>query len=126
MNYLLSPPSSPHSDSAFSFENQVTCGTCNETLGADWFCSNCHVKCNSCNRFLSQNEYCSRCWSFDPIQQQFLRKTFTSSFIDYYQSSSFRQNNAIMLTALPSPSNSTGSETNVLPNKSTYRHHRSL
>lgn len=125
MNYLLSPPSSPHSDSASLFENHATCGTCNEILGTDWFCSNCHVKCNSCNRFLSQNEYCSRCWSFDPINQQFLRKNFTSSLMSYYQSSSLRSNNAITLTALPSPSNSTGSDTNIHPNKST-RQHRSL
>lgn len=125
MNYLLSPPSSPYSDSDSSFENHVTCGACNEILGADWFCSNCHVKCNSCNRFLSQNEYCSRCWSFDPINQQFLRKDFASSFMNYYQSSSYRSNNAVILPALPSPSNSTGSETNINSNKMT-RNYRSL
>ncbi|CEP10932.1 hypothetical protein [Parasitella parasitica] len=125
MNYLLSPPSSPRSDSAPSFQDHVTCGTCDEILGADWFCSNCHVKCNSCNRFLNQNEYCSRCWSFDPIHQQFLRKNFTSSFINYYQSAPPRQPDAAMLTALPSPSNSTGSENNIHSNKVT-RNHRSL
>ncbi|KAL9541121.1 hypothetical protein MBANPS3_009296 [Mucor bainieri] len=82
-----------------------------------------------CNRFLSHNEYCSRCWSFDPVHQQFSRKNFTSSFMNYFRSASFRQNNGTMLTALPSPSNSTGSETNMVPNKSTTtptRHHRSL
>jgi hypothetical protein len=107
MNYFPSPPNSPYLQS-FLIPNQqqqqqndhVVCGACNKSLGADWFCSDCHRKCNSCNRFLGQNEYCTRCWFFDPVNQQFSRK-----INKYY----YYQPPVSHFTGLPSPSNSTGS-----------------
>lgn len=102
MNYFPSPPNSPYLES-FSIHQQqvdhVICGACNKSLGADWYCSDCHQKCITCNRFLGQDEYCTRCWSFDPVSQQFSRKL--NSYYYYQPTSSF--------VGLPSPSNSTGS-----------------
>jgi hypothetical protein len=111
MDCFPSPPSSPYLE-AFPFDQQnhhVICGACNKPLGADWFCSDCHKKCTSCNRFLGQDEHCSRCYTFDPVSQQYLRK-HQSSFINYYRALYPRYHYS-HFSGLPSPSNSTGSET---------------
>ncbi|CAO3614801.1 unnamed protein product [Mucor hiemalis] len=109
MNYFPSPPNSPYLES-FSINqqqiNHVICGACNKSLGADWYCSDCHQKCITCNRFLGQDEYCTRCWSFDPVSQQFSRKLNC-----FYQSTS-------SFAGLPSPSNSTGSNASNTSNSS--------
>lgn len=111
MNCFPSPPSSPY----LSYNHQeeeddnVTCGACNKILGSDWFCSDCHRKCSSCNRFLSQDEYCSRCWSFDPVQQQYTRK---STFINHiYQYRPTTTTTIYSFHGLPTPSNSTENST---------------
>ncbi|KAI9478370.1 MAG: hypothetical protein EXX96DRAFT_539473 [Benjaminiella poitrasii] len=125
MNSLPTPPESPELES-LSLDNSspleaVICGTCNKTLGVGWFCSDCHRKCVDCNRFLCQDdEYCSRCWTFDPIQQQLIRKHdkrySSSAFIRAFIQQQYYRNIAEFSlvypyhTLIPSPSNSTGSE----------------
>ncbi|KAI9260174.1 hypothetical protein BY458DRAFT_516809 [Sporodiniella umbellata] len=117
MNALPSPPASPTIDSGISFysdygddnDNVIMCGGCNKPLGTDWFCSDCHKKCISCNRILGENEYCSRCWTFDVIYQQFLPKeNKPSSLLSFLKANTQHTNQNF--SGLPSPSNSTGSD----------------
>ncbi|CAO3623604.1 unnamed protein product [Cunninghamella echinulata] len=78
MNYLPSPPSSPLltsiSSTTSTTEKVVICGSCDQVLGTDWFCSACHTKCSICNRFLTEHEYCTRCWVYDHSHQSLIRR----------------------------------------------------
>ncbi|KAI8883205.1 hypothetical protein K501DRAFT_285498 [Backusella circina FSU 941] len=104
MDFFPSPPSSPLLGPN---DNKAFCGACDKVLGSDWFCSDCHCKCNICNRFLGENEYCSRCWTFDPNQNQYLRKYYSSSLLSFYNNQIIQSNNrSQLLSILPSPSNS--------------------
>ncbi|KAI9033916.1 hypothetical protein CLU79DRAFT_726236 [Phycomyces nitens] len=71
MDFFPSPPSSPRQR---YIADKVTCGSCDKVLSSDWFCSDCHTKCSICNRFLSPHERCTRCWSFNTLQNLYIRK----------------------------------------------------
>ncbi|ORY89978.1 hypothetical protein BCR43DRAFT_499790 [Syncephalastrum racemosum] len=105
MDYFPSPPSSP-----ILGADKVVCGSCDKALNNDWFCVDCHEKCDSCNRFLSHGEHCSRCWSFDALQNLYVRKPIPTGGYHPYR---YQQR-------MPSASSSTSTTSSACSSSSIY------